>query len=339
MSEDKFTIFTEQQSLNPNRFPYTQEFIDAMHEGHWTVNDFDFSSDVIDFKFKLTDEEREIVQKTLSAIGNIEAKVKTFWANLGLNLPQPCFKKLGYVFSNTEVIHGDAYERLFDVLDMKEVFEKNGEVDVIKNRMKYLNKHTHKFHSDNKKQFIYSLILFSLFVENVSLFSQFYIVMWFYAKKNLLKQTAQQIKYTCREETLHALAGIRIIQDARKQMPEMFDSELEAKVLHEAQVALECEYKIVEWICGDHEEAARAKAYIASRMNKSLTDIGFSPIAEVDAEVLKETVWMDELTSGDVKTDFFHSKPTEYSMRKISSAEIFGNYEDREDDNGKTLFL
>ena len=68
---------------------------------------------------------REIIIRTLSAIGQIEIAVKTFWAKLGDNLPHPSIRDMGYVMANIEVIHNKAYERLIDVLGLEHVFEEN----------------------------------------------------------------------------------------------------------------------------------------------------------------------------------------------------------------------
>ena len=111
--DNENTIFTEQVSRKPNRYPWTDQFIEAMHNGFWTDKEFSFKSDVQQFKVELSDQEREIIVRTLSAIGQIEVAVKTFWAKLGENLPHPSLADLGYVMANVEVIHNNAYERLF----------------------------------------------------------------------------------------------------------------------------------------------------------------------------------------------------------------------------------
>ena len=141
-------IFDEQISRKPNNYKWTDEFIEAMHNGFWTDKEFSFKSDVQQFKVNLTDQEREIIIRTLSAIGQIEIAVKTFWAKLGENLPQPCFQDLGYVMANVEVIHNNAYERLISVLGLENVFEENLKLDWIEGRVKYLRKYTHKFYKD-----------------------------------------------------------------------------------------------------------------------------------------------------------------------------------------------
>lgn len=327
MSKQRLRLFDEQIAAKPNLYPWTKDFNKAMHDGHWTSDDFDFHSDKIDFHERLTDQEREIIKRVFSAISQIEVAVKTFWAKLGDNFPHPGIRDMGYVMANIEVIHFDAYSKILEVLDLEDVFEENLKLDIMKGRVNYLRKYTHRFYTDSKKQYIYAIILFTLFVENASLFSQFYTGMWFYKNKNLFKKTAQQIKYTCREEQLHAMVGIKLIQTLRQEYPELFDADLEEKILHEAKSALEAESKIIDWMIGSYDQpdlnAPLLKEFIKNRLNTSLVDIGFTPIFDVDQKSVEATNWLDEMTIGKLKTDFFHAKPTDYNMRKITQEEIF----------------
>jgi ribonucleoside-diphosphate reductase beta chain len=315
-------IFNEQISRKPNLYPWTEEFIEAMHNGFWTDKEFSFKSDVQQFKVNLTEQEREIIIRTLSAIGQIEIAVKTFWAKLGENLPHPAMQDLGYVMANTEVIHNNAYERLLSVLGLEDVFENNLKLEWIEGRVKYLRKYTHKYYKDSKKQYLYAIILFTLFVENVSLFSQFYVINWFARFKNVLKDTDQQVKYTRNEENIHALVGIKIINTIRQEYPELFDGELEDKIISEAEEAFKSEAKIVDWmINGIQEEGLTApilKEFIKNRINESLIQIGFRKAFEIDNNLLVKTKWFQEELLGNNMTDFFHSRPVEYSKKNQS---------------------
>ena len=227
--------------------------------------------------------------------------------------------------ANVEVVHGDAYERLLEVLGIEDSFEEILKLDMIKGRVNYLRKHLHKFHSDNKKQFIYSLILFTLFVENIALFSQFYTIGFFSRYKNVLKDTNKQVEYTSREENLHAMIGIKLINTIREEYPEIFDEELEAKISYEAKEAVKYECQIAEWIINgyDHDKlnASLLKEFIKNRMNESLVSIGYDKIFDTDSELLSKTIWFDEQVLGNNMTDFFHSRPVEYSKKSQSFAE------------------
>ena len=67
---DGITIFTEQLSRKPNLYPWTDQFIEAMHNGFWTDKEFSFKSDIQQFKVELTDQERDCCTYTFS-----------YWAN------------------------------------------------------------------------------------------------------------------------------------------------------------------------------------------------------------------------------------------------------------------
>jgi ribonucleoside-diphosphate reductase beta chain len=318
-------LFEEQISRKPNKYPWTETFIEAMHNGFWTDKEFSFKSDVQQFKVNLTDKEREIVVRTLSAIGQIEVAVKTFWAKLGDNLPHPALQDLGYVMANVEVIHNNAYERLLSVLGLEEVFEENLKLEWIQGRVKYLRKYTHKFYKDSKKQYLYALILFTLFVENVSLFSQFYIINWFARFKNVLKDTDQQVKYTRNEEAIHALVGIKIVNTIREEYPELFDEELENRIIDEAIEAYKSESKIVDWMINGTQEKGLSgeilKEFIKNRINESLKQIGFKTAFEINESLLADTLWFEEELLGNNMTDFFHSRPVEYAKKNQSFSE------------------
>jgi len=312
-------IFEEQISRKPNKYPWTEQFIDVMHQGFWTDKEFSFKTDFHQFKTVLNDKQREIIVRTLSAIGQIEVAVKTFWAKLGENLPHPSLSDLGFVMANVEVIHNNAYERLLRELDMEDVFEQNLKLEWIQGRVKYLKKYTHRFYKDSKKQYLYALILFTLFVENVSLFSQFYVINWFAKNKNVLKDTDQQVRYTRNEEAIHAMVGMKIIHTIREEYPELFDQELQDRIAHEAEQAFVAESKIIDWMLNGIQEdglsASVLKEFIKNRINESLSDIGFQKVFEIDSTLLDETFWFDEQVLAPNMTDFFHSKSVEYSKK------------------------
>lgn len=310
-------IFNEQISRKPDYYPWTADFMNAMHNGHWTHSQFSFSSDVQDFKVHLSDEEKQMITRALSTIGQLEISVKKFWAKLGDNLPHPSINDMGYVMANIEVIHGDAYERLLEVLGIDDSFDEILELPIIQGRVNYLRKHLHKFHADNKKQFIYSLILFTLFVENIALFSQFYTIRWFHRHKNVLKDTCKQVEYTSREENLHAQIGIKLINVLKTEHPELFDDELRKKIEYEATEAVKYECEIIEWIINGYNDdslnSSLLEHFIKNRMNESLLQIGYSEVFEVDQEQIGKTLWFHEQLLGNNKTDFFNSRPVEYS--------------------------
>lgn len=323
MSKKSKGLFDGQVARKPDLYPWTKEFIDSMWSSFWTPNEFNFKADYSQFKSEeMTDVEREIIVKTLSAIGQIEIAVKTFWAKLGENLPHPSISDLGYVMANSEVIHNRAYEKLLDVLNLGDVFAENLKEPVVAKRVKYLKKYLEQVYPDQRQQYIYAITLFTLFIENVSLFSQFYIILWFSRYRNLLKDTSQQVQYTRQEETLHAQVGIKIINTLREEYPELFTDELKDRIINECKEAFKAESAIIDWIMGDYDQpyldAKILKEFIKKRLNESIISIGFEPQFDIDTDLIEKSKWMDEALLGNSKTDFFFKKPIDYAKNNKS---------------------
>ena len=94
-------IFEEQISRKPDYYPWTQNYIEAMQNGFWTHREFNFQSDIQDYKVTLTPQEREIIVRALSTIGQLEISVKKFWAKVGENLPHPTVNGVWFKKSNS----------------------------------------------------------------------------------------------------------------------------------------------------------------------------------------------------------------------------------------------
>ena len=326
-------LFDKTQVRYPNQYPFTEDVMEAIIESPWSHSEFNFRADYGQFKSEMTKEEQDIIVKTLALIGQVEIAVKTFWRDLGNTFPHPHIVDLGCVMAYNEVVHNRAYEHLLNVLGLEHIFEDILKEPVVAGRVDYLQKHKEKNFQDERKQFIYSLILFSLFVENVSLFSQFYIVMHFNKTRYLLKDTAQQIQYTNREENLHATVGKVLINTLRNEYPEYFDEELNSIVRKECLDALKHESRIVRWILGDYDEkdlnSEVVISYIMNRLNKSLEDIGFETLFEVDPRLKEKFMWMDIEEEGTVLTDFFQKRTTEYvkNSKSYSLDDLWGTYD------------
>lgn len=320
-------LFDRQVARKPNHYPWTKDYIQAMWDGFWNARKFTFDSDVNDFRMEMNEVERQIVSRCLSAIAQIEIQVKKFWSRLGDNLPHPSIDSMGIVMAHVEEIHNDAYEKLLDCLGMSSIFEENLTVPALNGRVKYLTKHNEKTYGDNKKQYIFSLILFTLFTENVSLFTQFYIILWFNRFQNQLKDAAQQVKYTRNEELLHAQIGMKLINILRTEYPQYFDKELEDKVKEECLEAYKAEANLVDWMLGDysasHLNKDILKTFVALRLNESLKGIGYQPMFEIDSALEAETFWITEGLLAPPKVDFFHGEPTTYTQSDSNDEDDF----------------
>jgi ribonucleoside-diphosphate reductase beta chain len=295
----------------------------------WTDREFSFLSDVGNFHNEMTEKQRGILLRTMAAIAQIEVKVKTFWGRLGIMFPCHEMIDLGFVLANSEVIHGKAYKRVLDELNMHSFFRQALETEVFNRRVEYLNKHAERTFGDDRTQLVYSLILFTIFVENISLFTPFYIGRHFFAKHGLMKDIDQQITYTAQEETLHAYVGVSIIRTLREEHPELFTPEMTERIYAQCREALLVENDLISWLLEGYEDEglseAHMRAFVADRMRQSIELIEL-PVTEEfklddqQKKLLEETDWFYIALKSILDVDFFQQRYTSYSKSRTFDA-------------------
>jgi len=225
--------------------------------------------------------------------------------------------------------HERAYSHLLEVLDLNHDFEILLQNPVIQGRVDYLTKYLKGAADNNKEAYTLTLTLFSLFIENVSLFSQFAIIKSFNKYKNVLKDIDNVVQATQQEEQLHAKFGAYIVNQIKLEYPEWFDEEFYAKIKRACHKAYDAESKIIDWIfeLGDLEfiTAKQIKEFIKNRFNLSLDMIGCDPVFDIDSEIIKQMKWFDEEIYTTNNIDFFNKKSTNYSKKidSINSGDLF----------------
>ena len=315
-------IFKPRVNILPYEYPQLLEYKDAIRHSYWIDTEFNFTEDVQDFKIHITPGEKDVIKKTMLAIAQIEVNVKTFWGDLYKRMPITEIGDVGFTFAESEVRHKDAYARLLRILGLEKEFENVVEVPAIANRIKYLKKYLDGTRSRDNKMYTKSVLLFSLFIEHVSLFSQFLIMMSFNKEKNVLKGIYNVVEATSKEEEIHGNFGAELINIIKKENPEWFDEDFEELVYSACRKAYSAECGILDWIFESGELPFLPKYtiynFIKNRFNNSLVKIGMSPIFDVDSEALKVTEWFDVEITSTKEGDFFYKKSVDYNKKSKS---------------------
>jgi len=318
----KRDIFKKRINLKPHEYPELLEYVDAIRHSYWIHTEFNFTSDIQDFKVHVTDPERNAIKNAMLAIAQIEVSVKTFWGNVYKKMPKPEIGSVGFTFAESEVRHQDAYAHLLEILGLNDEFEKIKDIPVIIERIAYLEKSIQNSQSDDNREYTQSILLFSLFIEHVSLFSQFLIIMSFNKYENIFKGISNVIEATSKEEQIHGLFGIDLINLIKQEHPEWFDDAYNESIIQSCKEAYAAESKIVDWIFEQGEidcmPAQTVKEFIKNRFNNSLDSIGLPRIFPIDEKLLKETEWFDDEVIGTKHGDFFVKRSINYNKRSKS---------------------
>jgi ribonucleoside-diphosphate reductase beta chain len=324
------SIFTERKNYKPFEYSgITDPLINAMWSSHWTHNEFNFLNDIQDYKTKLTEEEQGVVKRAILLTSQVEVAVKSYWSSIGKLLPKPEIADMGAVFGGVEVVHSKAYAEILSKLGLEEQFEDLFTEPVIVGRVAYLTKYINKIYKNDHKNICYSLVLFTLFTEYTALFSQFYTILGFNRFRGVLKDVANVVQYTSKEENLHAEGGIALLNQIRAEHPELFDEEFIQKIQSEVLEAYKAESDLIDWILEGYENdflsARILKGYVQIRLNDALQKIGMEPAFTVDSDIKEQTLWMEEEVYASALTDFFHKKPIDYSkkMKTYNEDDLF----------------
>lgn len=315
-------IFVPRVNILPYEYPSLLAFKDAIRHSYWIDTEFNFTTDIDDFKTKISDQEREVIKRAMLAIAQIEVNVKTFWADLYKRMPITEIGDVGMTFAESEVRHKDAYARLIRILGLEEEFKHVVEIPAIKDRITYLTKYLDGTRSKDNKMYTKSVLLFSLFIEHVSLFSQFLIMMSFNKEKNLFKGISNVVEATSKEEEIHGNFGSELINIIKEENPDWFDAEFENLIDSACKKAYIAEIKILDWIFekGELEFLTKEtiKNFIQNRFNNSLQRIGMKPVFEVDFTEVEKTLWFDVEITSTKEGDFFYKKQIDYNKKSKS---------------------
>ena len=316
------SIFKGRVNVMPYEYPQLLKYKDAIRHSYWVHSEFNFTEDIQDFKVRINESERQAIKRTMLAIAQIEVAVKTFWGDMYKRMPIPEIGDVGMTFAESEVRHKDAYAELLNILGLQQEFETVVEVPAIKDRIKYLKKYLDGSRSKDDRLYTKSVLLFSLFIEHVSVFSQFLIMMSFGKERNLFKGISNVVEATSKEEDIHGNFGAEIINIIKAEHPEWFDEELAGIITSACHKAYEAECKVLDWIFEAGELPFLSKStiqeFIKDRFNKSLSKIGMEQPFDINIDVLEETLWFEVEITSTKEGDFFNKRQIDYNKKSKS---------------------
>ena len=74
-------VFEKRITLKPYEYPELYEYVPAIRHSYWIHTEFNFTSEIQDFKTRLSDVEKNAIKNTMLAISQIEVAVKSFWGD------------------------------------------------------------------------------------------------------------------------------------------------------------------------------------------------------------------------------------------------------------------
>lgn len=245
-------------TLRPMRYPVFFEMFKDGIRNTWTVEEVDFSTDLVDLRSRLTPAEIHLIQRLVAFFATGDSIVSN---NLVLNLykhinsPEARLYLSRQLFE--EAVHVQFYLTLLDnyVPDpdaRAEAFAAVENIPSITKKAQFCMKWMDSIQkldelrtAEERKQFLLNLICFAGCIEGLFFFAAFAYV-YFLRSRGLLNGLAAGTNWVFRDESCHLEFAFEVVNVVRSEEPELFDEELERDVVEMMKEAVDCELQFAE---------------------------------------------------------------------------------------------
>ena len=326
-------LFEERIPFKPFEYPtYFNDGWMPQQQAHWLHTEISMQGDVKDWNEHLSPSEKNLVGNILLGFAQTECAVQDYWSTFVTRwFPKHEIKQMAVTFGASETIHATAYSYLNETLGLED-FEAFLHEPTIANKFELLTETTNDWthedlatNAEARAEVGRSLAIFSAFAEGVALFSSF-AVLYSFQMRNMLKGIGQQMKWSIRDESLHSKMGCQLFRHMCEEYPELLGQSKSA-IEDAARLMVEMEHKFIDKMfeMGDLEniKAADLKEFIKERANSKLVELGYEGIFEYNKDKAAELEWFYHLSGGETHTDFFATRPTDYS--KANEGEDWGD--------------
>lgn len=316
-------VFQPRKVYKPFEYNQFTKFYEVIDKTFWTESEIDFTADVNDFQ-NLSKTEQESYLRSVLSIAQIEVGVKTFWGKIHDYMPKPEINNLGAAFANNERIHSDSYAKLVNVNGLDHRFKAIMHVPAFINKQKLIEEKLGK-----NVNILSKIFFFIITIENASLFPQFANLISFRKFRGQMKNTANVVGWTANDESIHAQAGIELLNLIFEENPhfkEVYDQSYVNSILTDY---IKVEQEMLDWIFENGELDWYSKKdlvnFMKNRINNSVIQMGYNKVFEIDQESLYKMKWFDQEIYAPALDDFFSIRPTDYTKKdkSITANDLF----------------
>ena len=245
-------------TLRPMRYPVFYEMYRDAIKNTWTVDEIDFSDDLVDLDRKLLPPEKHLVSRLVAFFATGDSIVSN---NLVLNLYQHINAPEARMYLSRqlyeEALHVQFYLTLLDnyIPDMAEreaAFAAIHNIPSIRKKGDFCFKWMGSVDNlgdldtdDKRRAFLLNLICFAACIEGLFFFGAFAYV-YFLRSKGLLNGLAAGTNWVFRDESCHMNFAFEVINTVRAEQPELFDDRLAEQITEMISEAVECELQFAE---------------------------------------------------------------------------------------------
>ncbi len=308
------TLLTPRKVYRPFEYPQYYEYFQKQNQAHWLPTEVPMESDINDYRFRLTKEESNLIIQILRFFtqGDIEVN-NNYNQKLIPAFPKPEIKMMLSAFAAMESVHVWAYSYLNDSLGLPEK-EYSAFLEVESMRAKY--NYIQQFDVHNIEELAKNLAVFGGFMEGVSLFSSFAILMN-YPRMGKMKGVGQIVTWSIRDESLHSKGVCHLFRDLIAENRYLWTDAFKKSLYTSCEEMVSLEDNFID-TCFDLGPVpgltpAQVKEYIRFIADRRLNDLGLDALYN-NTNPLE---WLDTMINAKEHTNFFENRATEYAKGAV----------------------
>lgn len=240
------------------KYPQFYEMYKNAIKNTWTVEEVDFSTDVMDLRNKMTPSERHMINRLVAFFATGDSIVSN---NLVLNLYKHINSPEARMYLSRqlyeEAVHVQFYLTLLDTYipdhhEREQAFAAVENIPSIKKKAEFcfkwidsINELDALTNRDERKQFLLNLICFATCIEGLFFFAAFAYV-YFLRSKGLLHGLAAGTNWVFRDESAHMAFALEVVKKVRDEEPGLFDEQLNRQIVEMIDEAVTCEMQFAE---------------------------------------------------------------------------------------------
>ncbi len=245
-------------TLRPMKYPDFYEMYRNAIKNTWTVEEVDFSTDVMDLRNKMAPSERHMINRLVAFFATGDSIVSN---NLVLNLYKHINSPEARMYLSRqlyeEAVHVQFYLTLLDtyIPDHNEraaAFAAVENIPSIKAKAEFCLKWIDSINEldslqspADRKRFLLNLICFAACIEGLFFFAAFAYV-YFLRSKGLLHGLAAGTNWVFRDESAHMSFAFSVVNKVREEEPSLFDESLTVDIVTMINEAVHCEMQFAE---------------------------------------------------------------------------------------------
>jgi ribonucleoside-diphosphate reductase beta chain len=245
-------------TLRPMKYPHFYDMYRNAIKNTWTVEEVDFSIDVVDLRSKMTASERHLINRLVAFFATGDSIVSN---NLVLNLYKHINAPEARMYLSRqlyeEALHVQFYLTLLDtyipdVREREEAFAAVENIPSIRKKAEFCMKWIDSINDleslqtkEDRRRFLLNLICFAACIEGLFFFAAFAYV-YFLRSKGLLPGLASGTNWVFRDESAHMSFALDIVKQVRKEEPDLFDAGMEREIAAMIDEAVDCEMQFAD---------------------------------------------------------------------------------------------